>query len=172
MKDKYYTKKYGRYGIRIWKDTKDAKADAAFMRRQCYKVKMTPDNKSVIILGKTIRGYQRKSMIPRSLRKKPYTPTGYPTFRQPSLTLRKLGWEAQLMSQYLYAGMKNGEPIFIISASNIDDATIKLKKFKQVRKIEKVKKIGKTTKLGRKGKMISLQHNISSEVMMKWKNFI
>lgn len=105
---KYYTKKYGSNKIRIWKDTKAAKTDASIMRRRGYKVKMTPDNKSVIILGKTTRGYektstgkravkspsQRRSTISRTLqRKKPYTPSGYSTFRQPSRTLRKLGWE-------------------------------------------------------------------------------
>lgn len=60
------------------------------------------------------------------------------------------------MPKYLYAGLKHGKVVFITSASNIKDAIIKLKPFKQVYKIEKIERIGKTTKSNKKGKVIRL----------------
>jgi len=106
---KYYTQKYGKHKIRVWKNKKAAKADALNLKQKGYKVKMSADGKAAIIIGKLTRGYERtatgrravksqakrRSTTPRQLpRKKPYTPEGYQTFRQPSLTLRKMGWES------------------------------------------------------------------------------
>ena len=105
---KYYTQKYGKHKIRVWKDKKSAAADVLNLRQKGYKVKLTPDGKAAIILGKVTRGYERTATGKRAIRgreergstisgvlsiKKPYTPEGYQTFRQPSFTLRKLGWE-------------------------------------------------------------------------------
>ena len=105
---KYYTEKYGKHKIRLWKDKKSADADALNLRQKGYKVKMSADGKAAIIIGKLTRGYERTSTGKRAIRgrgerrsttsrqlpqKKPYTPEGYQTFRQPSLTLRKMGWE-------------------------------------------------------------------------------
>lgn len=103
---KYYTKRYGKNRIRIWNSTTAAADDARNMRKQGYRTTLTPDKKSVIILGKTTRGYAKTRTGSRAMksstmrqpgktplpRKKPYTPSGHSTFRQPSLTLRKMGW--------------------------------------------------------------------------------
>lgn len=104
---KYYTQKYGAsQRIRIWNSTTAAKKDATLMKRRGYKVKMTPDNKAVIVLGKTSRGVERtqlgrRAMASETMRQpgrtpgmpqhKPYGPD-YATFRQPSYTMRKMGW--------------------------------------------------------------------------------
>lgn len=103
---KYYTQKYGKSGrIRIWNSSTAAKKDASSMRRRGYKVKMTPDKKAVIVVGKTTRGVERtrlgrKAMVSQTMRQpggtslprhKPYG-SSYQTFRQPSYTMRKMGW--------------------------------------------------------------------------------
>lgn len=62
----------------------------------------------------------------------------------------------KIIQKYLYAGLKHGKPIFIISASNIKQATHRLSKYREVYKIEQIKKIGKRTKSGKQGKVINL----------------
>lgn len=94
--------------IRIWSNKKGAAADAAALRRRGYSVELTSDKYAVIIKGKTTRGVERDKFGRRILqyqtarqshtrtpkipgRVKPYGPA-HATFRQPSYTLRKMGY--------------------------------------------------------------------------------
>ncbi len=74
------------------------------LRQRGYKVKLAPDKKSIIIIGKTTRGAERDRFGKRLMmsptmrqstlmgipRPKPYFTSH--TFRQPCFTLRKFGW--------------------------------------------------------------------------------
>ena len=59
------------------------------------------------------------------------------------------------MTNYLYAGMRHGKPIFFIHASSIKNAMRKLGNFKHVCQIEKIKRVD-INKENPKGKIVYL----------------
>ena len=89
---KYVTSTVGTRRLRIWSSKAGAKEDLTRLRTRGYKVSLTPDDKTVIIHGKTLRGDEKDIFGKRIHRSKTlrhrrlgstrsYEPT-YPSLRQ------------------------------------------------------------------------------------------